>query len=44
VKNGVPFDVAFSLNDIDRLAYEIILGRMEGNEWDWGSMGWAERK
>jgi hypothetical protein len=44
VKNGVPFDVAFSLDETDRLAYAIILGKFEGGEWDFSRMRWAERK
>lgn len=43
VKNGVPYDVAFSLNEIDRLAHMILLGSFEGNEWDWNRMMWSPK-
>jgi hypothetical protein len=39
----VPYDVAFSLDDIERSAYEIILGKMEGNQWDFSAWRWKER-
>ena len=44
VKNGVPFDVAFSLDSVDRMAYSIIFGQMEGNVWDWSRMVWSKDK
>ena len=43
VKCGVPYDVAFSLNDTDKLAYTIIMGQFEGNEWDWSRMHWVDK-
>jgi hypothetical protein len=42
VKNGVPYDVAFTLDDADRLAHLIVLGEHEGNRWNWRRMGWDE--
>jgi len=44
VKNGVPWDVAWSLEDGDVLAYCVAFGTFEGNEFDWQSMKWVERK
>ena len=44
VKNGVPYDVAFSLDDADLLAHVIVLGEFEGLEWSWSSMQWVERR
>jgi hypothetical protein len=41
VKNGVPFDVAFSLSSVERLAFVIALGTLEGHDFDWSSMSWA---
>ena len=41
VKNGVPYDVAFSLDPVDRMAYTIIFGQMEGKQWDWNSLSWT---
>jgi len=42
VKNGVPFDVAFSLSEIDRQAYIIILGELDGQKFNWASMKFEE--
>lgn len=43
VKNHVPFDVAFSLDDEDALAYGIIFGIFEGNEWDHDNGCWKPK-
>jgi hypothetical protein len=40
VKCGVPFDVAFSLADDERLAYVVVLGTLDGNEFDWDLLRW----
>jgi hypothetical protein len=44
IKNNVPFDVAFSLDPEEVLAWSIIFGEMEGGVWNWAKMGWEERK
>lgn len=44
MKNGVPWDVAWSLEDTEVLAYCVTFGRFEGNEFDWQQMKWVERK
>lgn len=38
VKNGIPFDVAFSLDDTTRTAWSIIMAELEGQEFDWDTM------
>lgn len=43
VKNGVPFDVAFSLDEAERLGWSIIFGQFEGGEWDWNSRSWRRK-
>lgn len=43
VKNGVPFDVAFSLDDIEATAFLIILHEMDGGTFDWSEMRWRRR-
>jgi hypothetical protein len=43
VKNGVPFDVAFSLSAEERLAFVVALGRLDGGEFDFVAMRWQER-
>jgi hypothetical protein len=44
VKNGVPYDKAFDLDDVERLAHAIIFGEYEGNIWDWSAMRWRNDK
>lgn len=45
IKNGVPFDVAHSLDEDELVAYSIVFAQMEnGNkEWDWDYMAFIER-
>ena len=43
VKNGVPFDVAFTLPDDDVLTWGIIFGEMDGNVWCDATNSWKER-
>lgn len=35
MRNGVPYDVAFSLGDRERAAYAIVLSQFEGGRFDW---------
>ncbi len=44
VKNGVPFDVAFTLEPHEVMAWSIIFGQMDGNEWDWVNSCWKTDK
>jgi hypothetical protein len=39
----VPFDVAFSLPEDERLAFVVVLGTLEGRVFDWSSLGWKDR-
>ena len=41
VRNGVPFDVAFSLGGDERTAWIVAMGKMDGRVWDWGAMRWT---
>jgi hypothetical protein len=41
VRNGVPFDVAFSLSTTERAAYVIALGTLEGHSFDWLAFEWT---
>jgi hypothetical protein len=41
VKCGVPFDIAFSLKEDERLAFVVIMGTLDGHEFDWRKMRWA---
>ena len=40
VKNGVPFDVAFSLSAFDRRAWIVTIGELDGLVWDYSVGGW----
>ena len=40
VKHGVPFDVAFSLDGAERLAWVVTLGELEGRRWSHGAGEW----
>ena len=42
LRNGVPFDVAFSLPSEDRLAWIVALGRLDGREFDFSLMEWRQ--
>lgn len=35
VKNGIPFDVAFSLDDVETKAFLITLAELDGHRYDW---------
>lgn len=41
VRNGVPFDVAFSLTALERSAYVVTIGTLEGHVFDWSIFNWA---
>lgn len=44
MSRGVPFDVAFNLQSEDTLVWTVILGEIDGGEFDWNSMSWKDRK
>jgi hypothetical protein len=39
----VPFDVAFSLQADERLAFVVALGSLDGGDFDWQTMKWKVR-
>jgi hypothetical protein len=39
----VPFDVAFSLDAEERLAWIVVLGRLDGGEFDFATLSWKDR-
>ncbi len=43
VRNGIPFDVAFALDDVTRAAWCIVFSEMDGAEFDWSAMSFRER-
>ena len=43
VRNGVPFDVAFSLPADERMAFVVALGTLDGRVFDWRAMRWNSR-
>ena len=38
----MPFDVAFGLPEDERLAFVVVLGSLEGREFDWNTLSWKE--
>lgn len=44
VKNGVPYDVAFSLPEVDVAAYGIVFNEFAGEEYDFNRMQWKPQK
>lgn len=42
VKNGIPFDVAFSLSDTHRAAWCIVFSELGGRKFNWTSMAFEE--
>ena len=44
VRNGIPFDVAFSLPPADRLAWVVVLGELEGHSWDHEAGSWQPQR
>lgn len=44
VKHGIPFDVAFSLTNDTRVAWNIICGEIDGGEFDWSALEFKKRK
>ena len=43
VKNGVPFDVAFSVDEDTLKGWTVLFGKFEGGEFDWDADRWRER-
>lgn len=40
--HGVPFDVAFQLDDLTRAAFSIAISEMNGNKFNWRRMAYEE--
>lgn len=38
----MPFDVAFSLPEDERLAFVVALGTLDGGLFDWNELSWKE--
>lgn len=44
VRNGIPFDVAFTLNDITRTAFSIVFSELDsGKTFNWHTGEFQER-
>jgi hypothetical protein len=44
VRNGVPFDVAFCLDEAELMAYWVMFASFETDkEWNWDTMNFEER-
>jgi len=44
VQQKIPWDVAFSLSNDERVAFLIIMGENDGGTFDWTSCKWEEKK
>ena len=42
-KNGVPFEVAFSLPAYEHLAYIVALGTLDGRSFESNSLSWKDQ-
>jgi hypothetical protein len=42
VRCGVPYDVAFGLDDAARMAYTVVFGMLDGLNFDWKRLRWLE--
>lgn len=40
VMNGIPFDVAFSLEADERFAWVVIIGQLKGLTFNWNTHSW----
>jgi hypothetical protein len=40
VRCGVPYDVAFELDEPERIAYVVSFGLLDGLSFDWQKMRW----
>ena len=39
----MPFDVAFSLPEDERLAFVVVIGTLDGREFDWPGVAWKDQ-
>lgn len=44
VKNGVPYNEVFNLDDTVIVAWSILFSEMEGNKFNWSTMKFEEKK
>jgi hypothetical protein len=42
VRRGVPFDVAFSINDTTAFAWTIVHGENDGGTFNWDALEWMK--
>jgi hypothetical protein len=42
VSRGVPYDIAFGLDDAERMAHVVTFGRLDGYLFDWKKLRWSE--
>ena len=43
VHHGVPFDVAFSLSQAERLHWVVVFGTIRGGSYDWATGRWLSQ-
>jgi hypothetical protein len=43
VKNGIPFDLALAMPDVQKSAFCIVFGQLEGSDFNFETMKFQER-
>ncbi|WP_211248665.1 hypothetical protein [Acidocella facilis] len=44
VRCGVPFEIAFGLDEAERLAFIVTMGTLEGHRFDWTALRWRDEE
>jgi hypothetical protein len=44
VKNGVPYERAFDMEDAERIAHSVVFGEFEGQKFNWSTMRFEKPK
>ncbi len=39
---GVPYDVAFNMDEVERLAHVVVCGELSGLTYDWKKLRWVQ--
>ncbi|MGE4482010.1 hypothetical protein [Acidocella sp.] len=42
VRCGVPYEVAFNMDEAERLAFIVTMGTLEGRVFDWATLCWMD--
>jgi len=42
VRCGVPYDIAYGLDEAERMAYVVTFGTLDGLRFDWKRLAWED--